>query len=287
VIREKQYIKANQSITKNFQTKPFNLLLKFIINNMSIETKLLEIRKIARERGKYVMRKLFDDYLTGLITKTKIPSCSFCGNEKDLTKEHIIPKWVFESNTEKFFISGINQLDQKYIKATIPLCRKCNSDLFNSLERKIQKTLSEVDLHNSFYSQEEWLLIIRWLEIIDYKFQVWDLRTQFKRHKKSDYIPALADFSIAFMRDMSVRSVTSKTRRSLKRIATKDKSKRLPYLLVGNTKNESFHYLHTSGEFIFIEIPLYSKFFFYFYEKEFKSEAQIKKEAMKIIKSAY
>lgn len=254
---------------------------------MFIESKLLEIRKIARERGKYVMGKLFDDYLTGLRTKTKFPSCSFCGDEKTLTKEHIVPKWVFESNPEKSFKSDVNQLDQKYIKATIPLCRKCNSDLFNSVERKIQKALSEVDLKTTFYSPEDWLLIIRWLEIIDFKFQVWDLRTEFKRHKKVEYIPALADFSIAFMRDISVRSVTTKTRKSLKRIATKDKSKRISYLLVGNTKNESFHYIHTSGEFIFIEIPLYNKFFFYFYEKEFKNESHAKKEAFKIIKSVY
>ncbi|WP_426474213.1 hypothetical protein [Chryseobacterium balustinum] len=254
---------------------------------MCIESKLLEIRKIARERGKYVMGKLFDDYLTGVISKVKIPSCSFCGDEENLTKEHIIPKWVFESNPEKFFKSDVNQLEQKYIKATIPLCRKCNSDLFNSIERKIQKVLSKVDLKRSFYSSEDWLLIIRWLEIIDFKFQIWDLRTEFKRHKKSEYVPFLADFSIAFMRDISVRSVTTKTRKSLKRIATKDKSKRISYLLVGNTKNKSLHYLHTSGEFIFIEIPLYSKFFFYFYEKDFKNEAHAKNEALKIIKSFY
>lgn len=53
---------------------------------MSIEPKLLEIRKIARENGKYVMRKLFDDYLTGWIDKIRIPSCSFCVAEDNLTK---------------------------------------------------------------------------------------------------------------------------------------------------------------------------------------------------------
>lgn len=254
---------------------------------MTIESKLLEIRKIAREKGKYVMGKLFDDYLTGMISKKRILSCSFCGNEEIITKEHILPKWVFESNPEKFFVSDVNQLEQKYIKATIPLCVKCNSDLFNSVERKVQKLFSEVDLKKLSYSSEDCLFIIRWLEIIDFKFQVWDLRTEFKRHKKTEYIPFLADFSIAFMRDVSIRTVTAKTRKSLKRIAIKDKSKRISHLLLGNTKNKSLHFFHKSGEFIFIEIPLFNKCFFYFFEKEFKNGLQTKIEALKIIKTFY
>jgi len=254
---------------------------------MNIEPKLLEIRKIARERGKHVMRKLFDDYLTGWIDKIRIPSCSFCGGEENLTKEHIIPKWVFESNPKKTFKSDVNELDQAYIKATIPLCAKCNSELFNTVEREVQKILANVDLKKTYYSPDDWLIIIRWLEIIDFKFQVWDLRTEFKRHKKSEYIPFLSDFSIAFMRDGSVRTVTTKTRKSLRRIGTKDKSKRISHLVVGTTKNTSFHYMHTSGDFIFLEIPLYNKIFFYFFEKEFKSEKQVSREAMKIISSNY
>jgi len=254
---------------------------------MNIDSKLLEIRKIARERGKYVMGKLFDDYLTGLITKKRIPSCSFCGSEKNLTKEHIIPKWAFESNDKKFFINDVNKLQQKYINATIPLCGKCNSELFNSIEREVQRILSEVNLIKRYYSPEDWMMIIRWLEIIDFKFQIYDLRTDFKKHKDYHYIPDFADFSIAFMRDFSVRSVTTKARKSLRRIATKDKSKRVSYLIAGSTKNESFHYFHTSGDFIFLEIPQYKKIFFYFLEREFKNEAQAVKEAMKIIKNTY
>ncbi|CAC9972886.1 hypothetical protein [Flavobacterium panici] len=254
---------------------------------MNIESKLLEIRKTARGQGKYVMNKLFDDYLTGLITKKKIPSCSFCGTEKNLTKEHVIPKWVFESNPKKFFVSDVNKLDQSYIKATIPLCAKCNSELFNSIERKVQKILSVVDLKKSYYSPDDWLTIIRWLEIIDFKIQVWDLRSEFKKHKDSHYIPMLADLSIAYMRDFSVRTVTTQTRKALKRIATKDKSKRISHLIVGTTKNTSFHYFHTSGDFIFLEIPQYNKIFFYFYEREYKNEKIVSREAMKIIESVY
>lgn len=254
---------------------------------MSIEKKLLAIRKIARIHGKYVMGKLFDDYLTGLISKKRIPSCSFCGNESNLTKEHILPRWVFENDPKHFFTSDVNELEQSYVGATIPLCSNCNSNLFNSLEREIQIILGRADLKNNFYSPDDLLLIIRWFEIIDFKFQVWDLRTDFKRHKKSQYIPFLAEFSIAFMRLYSVRIITTKARKSLKRIATKNKINRERSLIIGTTKEKTFHYFHTSGEFIYLEIPAYKKVFFYFYEREFKTELQARRAALKTIRFAY
>ena len=89
------------------------------------------------------------------------------------------------------------------------------------------------------------------------------------------------------MRDMSVRSVTSKGRLALKRIATKDKGKMFNSLIVGRTIKKTFHYFHKSGQFIHLEIPTYNKAFFYFYEKEFRNDRTAKKEAMKIIKSVY
>lgn len=254
---------------------------------MTINKKLLELRRIARNQGKYVMNKLFDDYLTGSITKKVIISCSFCGEESNITKEHILPKWVFESNSKHSFKSDVNQLDQSYIKATIPLCKKCNSDLFNSVERKVQKILSQVDLTKRYYSPEEWELIIRWLEIIDFKFQVWDISTKFKAHKKAGYIPALSDFSIAFMRNASIRTVTSKARLSLRRISIKNKDERHKCLIVGKTKIKTFHYFHTSGEFIYLEVPTYNKGFFYFYQRDFKTDNAVKKEALKIINEVY
>ena len=127
--------------------------LKFL---MSIDKSFLEIRKIVRTQGKYVMQKLFDDYLTGLITKKRIPSCFLCGSEKNITKEHILPRWVFESNDKHFFTSDVNQLNQSYIRATIPACLFCNSLLLNNVEKYIQKTLSEVNLKTRYYSEDEW-----------------------------------------------------------------------------------------------------------------------------------
>ena len=254
---------------------------------MIIDEKFLRLRIIARKHGKYVMNKLFDDYVTGLITKKIVPSCILCGAEENLTKEHVLPKWVFESNPKHVFTTDVNQLSQSYIRATLPACPNCNSDLLNSIERYIQKTLSQVDLKKRYYSSDEWENIIRWLEIIDFKFQVLDITTKFLAHKEAGYIPALADFSIAFMREMSVRSVTSNGRLALKRIATKNKSKRSNSLIVARTIKKTFNYFHKSGQFIYLEIPTYNKAFFYFYEREFRNDRIAKKEAMKIINSVY
>lgn len=254
---------------------------------MTIEESFLRLRKIVREEGKYVMGKLIDEYITGPISKKATRSCFLCGTEKNITREHVLPKWVFESNSRRFFTTDINQLPQSYIGATIPACLSCNSDLLNTIERYIQKILSEVDLRNRYYSAEEWDNIIRWLEIIDFKFQVLDISKKFLAHKKAGYIPALADYSIALIRDTSVRSVTSKCRLAFKRMATKDKSNRSNALIVGRTKQETFHYFHTSGQFVHLEIPTYNKAFFYFYEKEFLNDKTTKKEALKIIGKVY
>lgn len=255
--------------------------------SMRIEKKLVRLRVIARKQGPYVMNKLFDDYERGPIDKKIISSCILCGSEENLTREHVLPKWVFDSSPKPTFRTDVNQLSKAFIKTTLPTCRRCNCDLLNSLERQVQRILTEVDLRTSGYSEEDQEHIIRWLETIDYKFQVLDISTQFLKHKKADYIASLAFFSIAFMRHLSLRTITTMARRSLKRIATKDKSTRLNALVVGTTKNTQFHYFQTSGEFIFLELPKYNKFFFYFFEREFRSNAAAGKLAIKIIRSAH
>lgn len=254
---------------------------------MAIDSTFRELRRTVRSHGVYVMGKLFDDHLTGLITKKIIPSCFLCGSEMNITKEHVLPKWVFEGSDKHSFVSDINQLSQNYIRATVPACGRCNSELLNGIERYIQDTLATVDLQTRYYTAEEWDNVIRWLEIIDLKFQIWDIMTKFRAHKKVGFVPALADFSIAMTRDLSVRSVTSKARLSLKRVGIKDKSDRANELIVGRTIKKTFHYFHTSGKFMHLELPTYNKGFFYFFTGQHKNDRATLREAKKIIKWAY
>jgi len=254
---------------------------------MSLEDTLLQLRLTARKNGKYVMNKLFDDYFTGHYNKEINSHCILCGSESNLTKEHVLPKWVFENNPKRTFTTDVNKLSQKYIRTTLPMCSTCNSKVLNTLEIYIQKTLEEVDLKTKYYSSENWENIIRWLETIDFKFQLMDITTKFRAHKEAGYIPFLADLSISEMRDFSIRTIKSKARLSLKRISTKNKSNKVNSLIVGTTKIKTFNYFHKSGQFIHLEIPKYNKAFFYFFERDFKNDEYAKKEAMKIIKSVY
>ena len=113
---------------------------------MTIDDKFLRLRMIARNHGKYVMNKLFYDYVSSSTRKKIVPSCILCGVEENLTKEHILPKWVFESNAKHFFITDVNQLPRAYISATLPACKNCNIDLLNSIELAIKnKVTVQVD----------------------------------------------------------------------------------------------------------------------------------------------
>ncbi|MEE1899700.1 hypothetical protein V1389_15240 [Flavobacterium rakeshii] len=233
------------------------------------------------------MNRLFDDYLTGPFDKKRSIYCLLCGSESNITKEHVLPKWVFENNPRLAFTTDVNQLSQKYISTTLPMCSICNTEILNSLELYIQKTISEVDLKTKYYSPENWENIIRWFETIDYKFQLMDITTKFKAHKEAGYLSYISDLSIAEMRDFSIRTIKSKARLSLKRISIKDKSKRVNSLIVGTTKMKTFNYFHKSGQFIYLEIPKYNKVFFYFFEREFKDDDDVETEVMELIKAVY
>jgi hypothetical protein len=58
-------------------------------------------------------------------------------------------------------------------------------------------------------------------------------------------------------------------------------------LIIFKTSNPDFHFFHTMNEFIFVELPHRKIALFYFFTKQFKTEAAGFKEAMKIIKVAY
>jgi hypothetical protein len=161
---------------------------------MFFDDALLQLRLIARKKGKYVMNKLFEEYLNRNFNKEITTSCVLCGSEENMTKEHVLPKWVFENDPKRTFTTDVNQLPQKYIGTTLSMCSTCNTEILNTLELYIQRTLSEVDLKTKYYSSENWDNIIRWLETIDFKFQLMDITTKFRAHKEAGHIPFLADF---------------------------------------------------------------------------------------------
>lgn len=216
--------------------------------------------------------------------------CIFCGSREDLTKEHVLPKWTFESQPDKHFITNINGLSQNYIKTVVPTCSECNSYILGLLEKQIKSSFKKIDLQTDFFSNKEQDNIISWLEIIDYKFQALNLRRKFLKHKDADYIPFLSDIPLALMQDrasISLNEVREKAINSSNRLIVKSKKEKRNSLLVFKTKNPNFHFFHEMDDFIFIELPRFNVAAFLFLEKQFDQHKQAHNEAMRIIEEVY
>jgi hypothetical protein len=225
------------------------------LHNLSqtVQRKLKILRLLARSNEKNLIER--DEILRDKV------QCSFCGSTKNITKEHVIPRWMFEKNTAKVFTTDIKELNQTYNKATIPACKICNSTLLSSLEIYVLQLFNTAYPNIYELSIDERENIIRWLEIIEYKFHI------VNQHSKT--------------------KTTSALRRSFTRIAIKNKHKQINSLVLFKTTNEGLHFFHTMDEFIFIEFPNQQIALFYFYTKTFKTQLEAKNEAMKIIESVY
>lgn len=258
-----------------------------------MENKLQSLRTIARKNFKTIISHIIETNIKRNQSKQKKSHpdiCVFCGSIDNITKEHVIPRWTFEGSTDKFFITNINGLQQTYNKTTIPACSICNNEKLSILELYIKNSFEEIDLETTFFSFAEIENIIRWLEIVDYKFQILNSRRLFLRSKEDGYIPFLADFPISLLRpniDLSPSKAVTEIRRSLRRLTIKNKHLNINSLIVFITSNKSFHFIHTMDDFIFIELPQYKIAIFYFYKRIFSTVNEAKEEAMKIIDKAY
>jgi hypothetical protein len=254
-----------------------------------IDSKLMFLRTTVRHNCKEVINHVIQTQLIRKSIKSE-EICIFCGSPNLITKEHVIPRWTFEKSTEKNFITDINGKSQTYNRTTIPACSNCNNNSLASLERYIIELLENTDLTKSFLSNYEIQNIIRWLEIIEYKFQILEVRRKFKSTQNGDFVDYLVDFPISMLRERTGYSpykVISEIRLSQKRITIKSKSKNVNSLVVFKTKNENFHFLHNMNEFIFFELPKYKIALFYFYTETFKNNKDAFNKTMEIIEKIY
>ena len=257
-------------------------------------TKAQRFRKTVRENVKHVIRYIDWNYVLRENDKAVQPSkqqiCMFCGSGENITKEHIIPRWVFAKNTKAFFTVNLNGLDQTYNKAIIPACAQCNSELLNDLEKLVQNLFQNRDVATSPFEWDETQEIIRWLELIDYKFQVYNITRKFLVPKNSQKVDYLMDFPLYMLlpnKDYSPFQVLSAIRRSLKRLSVAKKYNHLNSLVVFKTSNKGFHFFHTIDEFIFLEFPQYQIALFYFFKQEFETTKAAHDGAMEIIAKVY
>ena len=244
-----------------------------------IEKKLRSFRKIIRDRKSDVTRLLIQNHYAEI--------CIICGGTKDLTKEHVIPKWVFKNDQKKTFIQTLNEVSQTYSKTTVFACKYCNNELLSSLETYIQQLFNSVDLSKDFFDDNQLDKLILWLEIIDYKLQILDLRRKFNKSPKGPYIPYLANISVAILqRDISPTWIFRALSKAYKRLGVKKKNFK-DSLLVFKTKNPDFHFFNRNHDFIFLELPEYEKALFLFLRERFNEQKDAHDKAMKIMKEVY
>ena len=249
---------------------------------MELKSNLILLRKNIRANH----RKIIDS----IINKYKEDICVFCGTTKNLTKEHVIPKWAFGNRPDKYFTTYTNGLDQAYSKTSIPACSLCNTNILSSLENELVRKFNTINLDIEYFSNEDLTNVILWLEIIEFKFHVLNMRRKFIKSKTSGYIPYLMNFPILLLQDdasLTPSKVFSNLRKAHLKLAIKSKEKRYKALLIFKTKNKNFHFFHKTNHFIFLELADFGIGLFYFFNREFKTETKAHKEAMGIIKKVY
>ncbi len=244
------------------------------------------IRKNLRNNGKNIVDHIKRNHFDPWNFANEKDICSFCGAGNKLTKEHVLPKWSFQNDPESNFITKINNTSQTFIKTSIPACSACNNDILSKIESYIKALFMDTNLSKDYFEYNESLNIIRWLELIDYKFQVLNFRRKFLRNQSNEYVPFLKDVPMSVMRmdiDLSPYKALSQLRNSQTRLRRKEKNSRYFSLVFYKSKNKQSHFLHTMDKFIFLEFPEYQMAMFYFFNEIFENNFAADKQAKQII----
>lgn len=212
--------------------------------------------------------------------------CVFCGSKVQLTKEHVFPRWVFEKKTSLEFVSSANKLTQTYNKAVIPCCANCNNSILSEIEKYILNGIKQFSF--SRFDQEEFQYnLIRWLEIIDYKCQVFDCRRKFLKFPKSDYDPFWGILPLSVMNhfeSFAPFKPFDQLRNTQRRISVMRKSDRLYSLLILQMSKPHFDFFLKPTQYIYVSVPFRNIAFFYFFKEEFSSRQKAWNKAKFIMK---
>ncbi len=253
-----------------------------------------DIRLNARLNRRIIIDYLQNNYLQRDNGKVKArPAkqiCLFCSVTTNITQEHVLPRWVFDKDPNRFFNTKINGLSHKYNRTTIPACATCNNDLLSAVENRVLHLFQQHQQMQFFFTADESADVIRWLELLDYKYQVFSLMTKFRAVKGKGQIEFLTDYSLSVLDpniDYSPAQVMYNLREALRRISIKSKEKMLNSLVTFKSKNPDFHFFHKNNDFLFLELPKYKLALLYFYKLTFPNVSEAHEAAQKVIKQHY
>lgn len=202
----------------------------------------------------------------------------------------MLPKWSFQNDLVKYFITKINGTTQTFIKTTIPACQVCNNETLAIIEKYVLELFKNTNLDNNYFEYSQSLNIIRWLEIIDYKFHILNFRRKYRKAKSEDFISMLSDIPMSVMKlsvGLNPHKALSQLRESRDRIKRREKDSKYYSLVFWKSKNKDHLFFHSMNDYIFLEFPEFKMALFFFYNKEFNSNYDAEAEARKIISDQY
>lgn len=211
--------------------------------------------------------------------------CVFCKEQKNLTKEHVLPKWLFQNKKDIGFEIRSNQQSISYLKSVVPACNNCNISILAEIEKKIIFILKNLK-KNKYYDNNDLENIVRWLEILEYKLQVFSNRLKYIKYANESF----SDFGmlpVSWMNhfwEMNPFKALSNLKFVQRNISTKNKSSNLNSLVIFKTKKPHFEFFHQPSEYIFISFPMYNNAIFYFFRRKFKNHKDSHSEAIGIMK---
>ena len=240
------------------------------------------LRVNLRKYGIAIAQDVFTRYHPATINRGA-EVCIFCRSSEKITREHVFPKWLFERDTVSTFVSSVNRHTQTFNKATVPTCAFCNNTILAKIERHIIGIVGKMKEFR-VEGDHEMHDLVRWLELIDYKAQVYDSRRLYIKHQHADeYDPVLGSLPLSMMRhfpDLNPFKARELLRRAQRRITVKSKSERLYSLAVFVTEKPRFYCFTQPDEYIYISFPNCRLSVFYFLQQRFDNNS----DAMELAK---
>lgn len=250
-----------------------------------IDIKFRSLRVNLRKHGSKISEDIYRRYHPSTMN-VGAEICVFCMSTSSITREHVIPKWLFQKDVTSTFISSVNKQTQSYNKSVIPTCANCNNFILSGIEKHIIKIISEVERANYHYD-EELYNIIRWLELIDYKTQVYDCRRKYIKYGNTGYSYNWGALPISMMRHfpgLNPFKGLEYLRRSQKRITKKSKNNKINSLVVFSTSTPHFYFFTQPDKYVYVSFPMYKVAVFYFLQTEFDNYNDASEEALYYIK---
>jgi len=252
---------------------------------IEIDLKYRHLRVNLRKHGRNIAEDVFKRFHPATEPKEEI--CVFCNSSSNITKEHVLPRWLIEDELNNTMTSIVNKQTLIYNRAVVPACSGCNNSVLAFIEKNIINTIQRLDISGDC-SDEDLANIIRWLEIIDYKLQVLDCRRKYIKYENSEYDSTWGKFPVSMMRHFITMNPWKSydwLRNSQRRIIVKEKiCENMNHFVIMRPRKAHFNFFNQPNQYIFLTFSTCRLAIFYFFKMRFDFYEHATAAALDIIK---